>query len=260
MQPSISLVYNSQSGESPYGFGWGISGLSVISKSTKNIFTDNSIDGIEDTNSNVFLLDGQRLLVKNYVQTQASYTFPNHSDESFEQMNSIISSTYETKNKNYSIIESFGVAGLVNESNYNMPFTVINRGPSLFKITSKDGYISEYEISRTVYYDEEHSFPLSWNLTKITEPNGNYIRYEYETSEGQTIIKNIKYTGNQSHSPTLSIEFNYETLETSELSYSYVGNTKRVINKFLLKDITIKSNSTTLKQYTFTQKITTVII
>ena len=50
MQPNLSLSYNSQGGDGPFGVGWSLNGLSVIYKSVKNIINDNTISGIEDLN------------------------------------------------------------------------------------------------------------------------------------------------------------------------------------------------------------------
>jgi len=66
MQPNISLVYNSQGGDGPVGVGWGISGLSAITKGVQNIFSDNAVRGI-DRNNATFWLDSNKLQLVNEV-------------------------------------------------------------------------------------------------------------------------------------------------------------------------------------------------
>ena len=247
MQPNMSLEYNSQSGDGPYGIGWNLNGLSVLHKSIKNIFSDGSISGVEDDNSNVYLLDEVRLFVKDLVVQRGYYTESDQVSYNTTVVN-LIGSTYETQNKDYSKIESFGIAGYINDDiNLAQPWTILNKGPRSFKVTSKNGIKSEYTVSPDVY-DHNDKQPLTWYLNKITDTNGNYMSYNYLTDEGQTILKNIIYTGNANTQPFDSIVFNYDT---KPASYTYIGSTQ-IANKFLLNNIQIKYNNTVLKQYNFT--------
>ncbi len=61
-EPSISLVYNSQSASGIMGIGWTLTGLSTIERTTKNIYYDNTVSGISGNPDDSFLLDGMRLL------------------------------------------------------------------------------------------------------------------------------------------------------------------------------------------------------
>jgi RHS repeat-associated protein len=62
--PSISLVYNSQSGEGLAGYGWDIAGLSAITLDAKNQYFDGTVAAPDPSlpNSQVFSLDGSRLV------------------------------------------------------------------------------------------------------------------------------------------------------------------------------------------------------
>ncbi|NJK86095.1 MAG: hypothetical protein HC906_09150 [Bacteroidales bacterium] len=60
MQPSLSIVYNSQSGNGLLGYGTSISGLSAISKVPTNIYYDDISKGMFDPE---YMLDGQRLIL-----------------------------------------------------------------------------------------------------------------------------------------------------------------------------------------------------
>lgn len=61
--PMLSLVYNSQRGNSVLGVGWAISGLSAISRSNKNIYYDGEAKGIVMSTDDAFVLDGTRLIL-----------------------------------------------------------------------------------------------------------------------------------------------------------------------------------------------------
>lgn len=63
--PQISLVYNSQSGNGIAGFGWNIAGLSAITAIPHSRYYDGTnIQGISVNSSDVYALDGERLLLK----------------------------------------------------------------------------------------------------------------------------------------------------------------------------------------------------
>ena len=61
MQPNLSLVYNSQSGNGIAGWGWNLGGLSMISRVPKNYYYDNEKSGIIWDKYSPLALDGQRL-------------------------------------------------------------------------------------------------------------------------------------------------------------------------------------------------------
>lgn len=73
--PELAIVYNSHGGNGALGYGWSISGLSVISRINKTIYYDGQTSGMAGNNSDAFSLDGQRLIMikstsdKIYYQT-----------------------------------------------------------------------------------------------------------------------------------------------------------------------------------------------
>ena len=62
LQPSVSIAYNSQAGVGIVGYGWNITGFSVITRTNKNLYYDNTIDGYNFNTSDALLLDGKRLI------------------------------------------------------------------------------------------------------------------------------------------------------------------------------------------------------
>ena len=63
--PQIALTYNSQGGNGLAGYGWNISGLSIITRIPSTKFHDDTIDGVDFNNLDRFAFDGQRIMVKN---------------------------------------------------------------------------------------------------------------------------------------------------------------------------------------------------
>ena len=62
MQPKLQLSYNSNAKNGLLGWGWALSGLSVISRCNANIVRDGYVSGINNDNAYKFCLDGQRLI------------------------------------------------------------------------------------------------------------------------------------------------------------------------------------------------------
>jgi hypothetical protein len=61
-EPKIALVYDSQALGGALGAGWSISGLSVITRGPKDIFTDGFSAGIKLEDGDALYLDGQRIV------------------------------------------------------------------------------------------------------------------------------------------------------------------------------------------------------
>jgi YD repeat-containing protein len=215
MAPIIGLSYNSSMGSQFMGVGWGISGLSVISRIPKDLFHDGTRSGIEFTLAGPFALDGNRL----------SYQGVNGNGENF----------YFTES------ETFSKITLKNQTTQNPYFEVI----------AKNGLTMIYgntPDSRGAMPFAGNSLPLcggtlNWYLTKIIDNYGNYIEYNYYNSLSSTIgsevaIKEIKYTGNANAgiNPYNSIKFYYDLRSDQQRLYF---NGDMIDRKLLLREIAI---------------------
>ncbi|MFZ4454997.1 MAG: FG-GAP-like repeat-containing protein [Bacteroidales bacterium] len=213
MQPNISLVYNSQGGNGPLGVGFAISGLSSISRTTKNLYTDGIIAGMTFTSADIFSIDGNRLIWDG--------------------------TKYVTEQRTYSLINSVGT----------IPATDC---PQSFKVTNKDGQTIEYGTTPESRLTPVGApVPMQWFINKTTDANGNYMTFTYQSQGGQTVLKQIDYTGNGSKQLFASIVFNYinkSTIKTTSLLGYSIGD------RFLLDNVEIKSNGTILKQYKLNYK------
>jgi hypothetical protein len=175
IQPNISLVYNSQSGNGIAGWGWGLSGLSSISVGAKTIFSEQGVSGVDLSQKRSYYLDGNLLVLSSGVYGE-------------------IGAVYLTENNTYTKIHQ------VASPNNDVP---------VFTLTTKDGSIREYaRIVKPPY--SQHA--LHWLLSKVSDSNGNSINYHYLiNSQGtQTVLEKIEYTANGSINPALKILFSYE--------------------------------------------------
>ena len=164
MTPSLSINYSSSRQDGLLGVGWTLSGSSTIHRMPKTIHHDSVVGGIDMDEGDILALNGNRL-----VLSSGSY------GES--------GSKYHTRMISFQTIEAFGTTG---------------DGPGYFKVTANNGYEFEYgnTADSKVELDGETTI-FAWKLNKVTDPNGNYILYEYDNSNsGQAYLTSILYTGN----------------------------------------------------------------
>ena len=163
MAPSISLFYNSQSPNGILGYGWHIGGLTEISRTGKTMFNDNEVTGVTFTMSDRFSLNGEKLLA---------------STGTYGSDNSI----YFAESSPFSKITAYGTTG---------------DGRTYFKEETKAGITNEYGNSgdSRQFVGNENNTVFSWLLNKVIDSNGNYIKYNYSSFEGEYYIRSIEYTG-----------------------------------------------------------------
>jgi hypothetical protein len=97
---------------------------------------------------------------------------------------------------------------------------------------------------------------LSWCINKITDANGNYMTFSYETSDGDIRIKEINYTGNTAAgiTPYTKVQFTYTT-NTLNPNTFFVGG-YYIQKKKLLLTISVYYTSTLVRKYQFNYNLT----
>ena len=179
LTPSISLVYNSQTGNGRAGWGWNIAGISSISRTGKSYYFDQDAEGIKWDGTDNFIFDGQRLFIKTLFPSGASTT-------TADSIVYVLDNDLSTRIVGY---------------NYS------DGGPNSFKVWTSQGRIFQYSQRQNlafvetttsygtcIYEMEDIDFTsiittpgsyktISWNLTKISDRFGNEILYEYAFDE-----------------------------------------------------------------------------
>ncbi len=232
LQPNISLVYNSQSGNGIAGWGWSISGLSQITRAPRTYYYDRQASSIDWTKDSPLMLDGQRLMKISETSSQIEY---------------------KTESESFSRIIGKNIASW---------------GPKIIEVTTKEGKVLTFGVSSS--NDPSHCplsigtsgdyARLSWFLTKVQDSNGNYIEYNYSMNEysingspayGNHRIAYISYGGNinKGSSHYAKIHFDYEGREDDE--EMYIGG-QLIRKNYRIKNITVSSNSTQLFNYELT--------
>ncbi|MDO5106618.1 SpvB/TcaC N-terminal domain-containing protein, partial [Capnocytophaga sp.] len=195
--PTLSISYNSQAGNGMAGYGWNVSGISVISRVGSTLYHDGAISEVNLTPSDRFSLDGQRLMLKTgqYGKDGA---------------------TYQTEAFSHLKIKSVGV------SSYGA-----NYGPLYFEVLYPDGskaYYGQTNDSRS------HT---DYAISYWENPQGIRITYHYHRSGNAIVIERITY-GKQHTVGDNTITFVYKSRTRPEVAY--VGGI-RFENNLLLERI-----------------------
>lgn len=216
MEPSISLVYSSQSGNGLLGMGWNFTGLSAITRAPQTLYHDGARTGISITNSDRFAIDGNRMYVTSGT-------------------NGANNSVYATEIADFAKYQSFGVTG---------------QGPSWFKSITKAGVIIEYGNSTTSkYLLEGNNTIFTWYISKIINPNGQYMTFHYTQGAGEITLDRVEYTGAVGITPYNTIRFTYEA--RPDVVVSYIAGAKATKTK-RLKYITVEGEGNSIRKYEMT--------
>lgn len=217
--PQIALYYNSQAGNGPIGMGWSLSGISQITRSSRNIYYDNMTAGVKMTNDDSFYLDGVRLIRTNTYSDSLIYETEQGNVVAIAYVNgSILKSFkvlypdgsrawfgYETNGINqlgYPVTKSVDKNG--NETYYSYVYqnshyrlNAINYNGSSISFTyqnSRPDPITTFSGGKKVY--------INYLLSNVAcSFAGNEIReytMTYETKDGCSLLKQIDCSAGES--------------------------------------------------------------
>lgn len=222
MMPSLSISYNSQSGNGMLGMGWNLSGLSVISRVPKTIYHNGKTEAVKFDYTDNFALDGNRLM-----GITGTYGHNN--------------ATYGTEMETYVLVTSNGSSG---------------SGPEWFEVKTKNGVTIEYgRTSDSRFQRTGGSEVLFWRINKMYDQFGNYVVYEYINQDSESRINRIRYTGNfnvQNNQinvePYNVIQFSY--VDRADKNEQFISGAKLKTNTILNK-IRIISEGSRFREYRF---------
>lgn len=226
VEPKLALTYNSQAGNGLLGVGWGISGLSVISRCPQTMAQDGVRGGVSLNSNDRFCLDGQRLIV-----VSGSYGGDG--------------AVYRTEQDSFSKIVSYGTAG---------------SGPAWFKVWTKAGQVIEYgntadsRIEAIKAPGATATWPSgtvrTWAQNKLSDTKGNYytVTYTENAANGDYYPLRFSYTGNTGTgvAPGYSVQFGYEDRADVNTIY-YAGSVSK--NAVRLSNVQTNAGATQVVKY-----------
>lgn len=228
MEPKLEFVYSSHAGNGIVGVGWGLGGLSVITRCPRIPGSDGGRTAVVLKNTDRFCLDGQRLLLTTGSTYGASGT------------------EYRTERESFSKITATGG---------DNGSTGTYSGPANFTVKTKAGLTLEFGVTTNARILAPGTpAVLAWALNKVTDIKGNYLTVSYLTTpaDGTVYPARIDYSGNASPAmaPGMSVRFTYASRSAAspyDIRPYYVGgaliqlsqrltNVKTYLGETMVKD------------------------
>lgn len=227
VQPDLALTYDSQSGNGPVGAGWGISGLSGITRCPRTVAQDGVLGSVNFNASDRFCLDGQRL-----VPASGSYT--SYGSSGFE---------YRTEIDSFSRIVSYGTAGT---------------GPAWFAVWTKSGQILEYGNSADSRIEAQGKTSVRvWAINKRRDVRDNEMTFHYleDTANGDYVIDEIRYTGNSrtGMAPNTTVKFVYDAVRPDKEVLYIVGSRIQQVRR--MTRVQTRIDGTLVREYRLAYEI-----
>lgn len=184
VSPKLSITYNSSNKLGLCGYGFDLTGLSIITRVPQNKFNDGKAGFVNFTSSDRYALDGMRLI------------------------NTGTANEYVTEIKNFAKITAFGDT----------------ENPSSFIVLSKDGLKYEYTSNTEVIGNttEKPLFWVLTKVSD-TVGNYFTVTYEGDAFDHEAYPVRIDYTGNDNAAlvPYASIRLDYEFNRNIATTYIY---------------------------------------
>ncbi|MCI5911855.1 MAG: T6SS effector amidase Tae4 family protein [Prevotella sp.] len=214
IKPQLSVSYSSSTKNGLFGYGFDLTGLSIINRTPSNYFLDGMATAVDFTYSDHFALDGMRLVKCGNVDSR--------------------SIEYRTENNSFAKIVSYG-----DEKN-----------PSSFTVYTKSGLIYEYSSNVSILNGSSAN-AIFWLVTKVSDTKGNYYKVSYggDAETNDFWVTRIDYTGNSDAglSPYASIRFTYSTNSYAPVTYIHG---QKVRKSRIVSLIEIYSNGKRVRHFT----------
>lgn len=187
MEPKLALTYSSLAGPGPAGFGWSITGLSVIQRGARNLADEGVVRGIRFDERDALLLDGEKL-----VEIAAS------PGTEYREYRSRVDSLSRIRAYEWS-----------------------PSGPSRFVVETRAGLRMYYGTTPASRVRTASGHILFWLCDRIVDRSGNYIVFLYEIAGPESRIREVSYTGNDGAglAPYARVVFDYSDVLPMELRY-----------------------------------------
>ena len=241
-QPKIGLAYNSQAtGYGNAGYGFNITGISVITSGAKDMYRDGEVAGSNGDDKSSFYLDGKRMLL-------------------IEGTSGQIGAKYQIEGDPNTLVTLKGTYGMSYQQNCDI----------WFEVRTPDGAIYNYgddSSSRLIYTTAQGRTGFSaWYVTQAVDKYNNCIKYSYSQENlcilPQKIVYGIKSPNDNSKNiRQLScwIHFIYTSISQNNQKTFYLGRSQGKIAKKLSAIKTMinnnpnsQSSGSLYRQYTLT--------
>ncbi len=219
LTPHLALSYNSHlGGYGLAGYGFGLTGLSAITRGGSDLFHDGAQRGVTHTTADNLLLDGKRLVLLSGTRGRDG-------------------ATYTVEGDPYTRVTAHG-------------------DDEWFEVTTPSGMTCEYGRtagSRLAYTDRQGTQHVaSWHVTKARDRHANTVTYTYALSDLCVRPTAITYGTNEAKARgiTCRIAFAYRSLGANARPFTLGGQQGRT--DVCLSSVTTSLNDSVYRTYTLT--------
>ena len=192
LQPDINLTYNSTTSNGVLGYGWTIPQPAITIDTRWGVPRYSS-----DYESEIYSINGQQMVQKDGNQ---DLRLPYQSTALLPRQNGDVTFTARDT-KNCDLIVRHGTA----PNNYW--WSVTDRSGTTYYYGK---YASDDVPNAQCVLKDGRGNIAYWALAEVVDMYGNFIKYEYNTSDNNEIyLKNIYYTGHKNTNGTIDLEPNY---------------------------------------------------
>jgi len=222
LKPSVSLSYSSSPRNSHVGVGFNIGGLSAITRCEKNMETDGVASSVNLDKSDMFCLDGQRLIIKK-------------------------GQTYGSNGTEYRTRQDSGKKIIAHTSN-------TATGPYAFSVYDNQGnkyFYGKVGSASDALINAKNNSAFTWALKKVQDASGNYYSYQYKqvSNSLEYYPISLKYSGYASTAHN-EIKFNWES-RTDKYRLTYLKDNRITLTQ-RLKNIESYYSGRLIRRYNLT--------
>ncbi len=253
LTPQIGIAYNSQmAGYGLAGYGFKITGISCITRGGKDLFHNQTVQGVTYTDEDNYFLDGKRLILKEGQQGKDGSKYCLEGDPYTEiLMHNRVKTTY--------IVHDPGTGDEYFEGRipYYVPDSLVDRTDETicwFEVKLTNGQKVEYgktSDSKLQYANrkgQEHI--AAWYIDRVEDLLGDYCTYSYNNKDLTISPAAITYGKHENLSQKVShqIRFGYQELGVNSCSFVQEDQ-NGVLNICLSKVETLTNNQLFRKYY-----------
>jgi RHS repeat-associated protein len=230
MEPRLAVVYDSAAGQDLLGVGFGLQGVSAVTRCPANLAQDGEIRAVRYDDRDHLCLDGARLVFVHEEtgtdgNTREYRTFPDRFAK---------------------VVAHYPPAAAWDET----------RGPRSFEVFTRAGRILEYGTTDDSRPLAKNGAVASWWVAEEKDRRGNAVAYTYENDLDPTstfvvehVPSRIDYTSGPGLPATRAVKFEYQSTNLHSVYYRAGMQLRR--SKLLATIRTFAQNDEPLRTYHF---------
>ena len=231
VQPTLAVTYSSAGGRGMLGSCWTLTGLSSITRVPRTPYHDGDAGSVSFDAADRYALDGERLVRLSQGPYAAS------------------GAVYGKEAEDFTRVTLEGVPDTDSQH---------------FTAVTADGAVVEYGTDGNSK-QRLNGHTLAWWVRRVTDPDGNYMVFQYSLSDGETLPTIAYYTGNADAGLATYAQVTFEYTDDPNPNKVWVGGQPMTPSR-LLSCVKVRYGDEVVRQYCFeydhdrTSRLTAVVL